>query len=150
MFATIYIDVYVNIYVSEAAISQIVAIRFCTLEHVYMCLNPCPTFSVSGLRAAVCRIPAHSCSSYSSIAFAPLFFLESIYHQIAFETWSLKDDFLALVKTKRVKPCLRQGASSGALRGRLRRAPLTSRGGGQGSRRSSDHQCTGRVQCTGI
>ena len=40
--------------------------------------------------------------------------------------------FFALftVKPKRVKTCLRQGASSGALRGRFRRGPLTSRRGG--------------------
>ena len=36
--------------------------------------------------------------------------------------------FLALVKPKRVKTCLRQGVSSGALGGRLRRGPRTSRG----------------------
>ena len=37
--------------------------------------------------------------------------------------------FLALVKPNRLKPCLRQDASSGVLRGRFRQAPLTSRGG---------------------
>ena len=36
--------------------------------------------------------------------------------------------FLALVKPNRVKSCPRKSASSGALRGRLRRDPLTSRG----------------------
>ena len=57
--------------------------------------------------------------------------------------------FLTLVKPNRVKTCLRQGASSGALRGCFRRGPLTSRGraGVAGSR---NHQCTGRVECTGI
>ena len=37
--------------------------------------------------------------------------------------------FYALVKPNCVKKGLRRGASSGALRGRLRRGPLTSRGG---------------------
>ena len=32
MFGTIQMDVYMNMYVSEAAIQQIVAIRYCTLE----------------------------------------------------------------------------------------------------------------------
>ena len=32
MFGTIQMDVYMNMYVSEAAIPQIVAIRYCTLE----------------------------------------------------------------------------------------------------------------------
>ena len=40
-----------------------------------------------------------------------------------------KTYFSALVKPNRVKTGLRQGASSGVLRGRLRRVPLTSRGG---------------------
>ena len=37
--------------------------------------------------------------------------------------------FYALVKPNRVKKRLPRGASSGALQGRLRRGPLTSRGG---------------------
>ncbi|CAB1106756.1 unnamed protein product [Ectocarpus sp. CCAP 1310/34] len=37
--------------------------------------------------------------------------------------------FFALVKPNRVQKRLRRGASSGALRGRLPRGPLTSRGG---------------------
>ena len=32
MFGTIQMDVYMNIYVSEVAIPQIAAIRYCTLE----------------------------------------------------------------------------------------------------------------------
>lgn len=40
----------------------------------------------------------------------------------------LQTTFLALVKTNRVKTCRRQSASNGAIRGRLRRGPLTNRG----------------------
>ena len=74
MYGTIQTDVYMTIYVSEAAIPQIAAIRYCTLKKKK---NPCPTFSVSRLRAAVCRISAHSCLSYTSLAFAlfPFFLL---------------------------------------------------------------------------
>ena len=66
MFGTIQMDVYMNMYVSEAATPQIVAIRYCTLGKKKK--NPCPTFSVSRLRAAVCRISAHSSPSYTSLA----------------------------------------------------------------------------------
>ena len=72
MFGTTQMDVNTNMYVSEAAIPQIVAIRYCTLEKK---TNTCPTFSVSRLRAAVCRISAHSCPSYTSLAFALFSFL---------------------------------------------------------------------------
>ena len=50
---------------------------------------------------------------------------------------------LALVKSNRVKSCFRQGASSGALRGRLRRGPLTSREGGDGRGESRDQILVG-------
>ena len=53
MFGTTQMDVYMNMYVSEAAIPQIVAIRHCTLQKKK---NQCPTFSVSRLRAAVCVV----------------------------------------------------------------------------------------------
>ena len=56
--------------------------------------------------------------------------------------------FLAL-RPNRVKTCSWQGAPSGALRGRLRRGPLTNREGGRGSRLLQD-QYTVRVQYTGI
>ena len=84
---------------------------------------------MSRLRAAKCRIPAHSCPSYASLAFALLVFLLSQ----STTKFHLKHDpkmthFLALVKPKREKTCVRQGASSGTLRGRFRRPPLTSRG----------------------
>ena len=54
-----------------------------------MFLNPCPTFSVSRLRSAMCRIPPHSCPPYDSLAFALLIYLfVSIHHHIASEIWS--------------------------------------------------------------
>lgn len=50
--------------------------------------------------------------------------------KFAFETRLKPSYFIAVVKSNRVKTGLRQDASSGALRGRLRRDPLTSRGDG--------------------
>ena len=52
-----------------------------------------------------------------------------------------------IVKPNRVKKRLRRGASSGALRGRLRRGPLTSRGGAVVAA-SPRHQCTEKTQET--
>ena len=81
----------------------------------------------------MCRIPAYSCQSYASLDFAPLtFFLSQPTTKLHFKYGPKTTCCLALVKPKRVKTCLRQGASIGALRGRLRRAPLTSRGEGRG------------------
>ena len=77
--------------------------------------NPCPTFSVSRLCAAVCRISAHSCPSYTSLAFALFaFFLQSTTN-LPLKHGPNTTYFLALVKPNRVKTC-------------LRRVPLTSRG----------------------
>lgn len=76
------------------------------------------------------------------------FFLFSTYHPIALEASPKINLFSALVKPNRVKACARQGAPSGALRGRLRRAPLASRGGAGVA--SSPKQRTLWVQCTGI
>ena len=91
--------------------------------------NSCPTFSVSRLRVAVCRISAHSCPSHTSVAFALFsFFRSQSTTKFPLNTVQKRRTFFTLVKPNRVKPCLRQGASSGALRGRLRRGPLTSRG----------------------
>ena len=81
------VGVHMNIHVSEAAISQIVrAIRFGTPN---LRLNPCRTFSVSRLHAATCRIPAHSwpIKRFARFCFSYVFSW-TIYHQIAFETWS--------------------------------------------------------------
>ena len=84
--------VYTNVYVSEAAIPPIIAIRFCTLLNI--CLNPCFTFSASRLRAAVCRISAHSCPSYSSLAFALLsFFLSQSTTKLSVKAWSENNVF---------------------------------------------------------
>ena len=64
-----------NIYVSEAVISQIVFERF-GLAHVSnMFWNPCPTFSVS--RGSACCNAPYSCilllcPSYASLALLPL------------------------------------------------------------------------------
>ena len=75
-----------NIYVSEATIPQIAAIRYCTLEKKK---NPCPTFPLSRLRAAVCRISAQVLSIIHFARFCSFsIFAESIYHQISFETRS--------------------------------------------------------------
>ena len=83
------------IHVSGAAISQIVReIRFGTRQ-TNMFLNPCLTFWVScRLIAAIRRIPAHSCPSYASLAFALHTFFSQVnlsYYQIALNTWSKND-----------------------------------------------------------
>ena len=64
MFGTIQMDVYMNMYVPEAAIPQVVAIRYCA--HLKKRIRV-PPFR---LRAAVCCISAHSCPSYTSLVFA--------------------------------------------------------------------------------
>ena len=98
-----------------------------------MFLNPYPTFSVSRRRAAVCRIPAHPCPSYTSLAFAPLFFL-SIYHQIAFETWSKNDVSFGSseAKSRKIVPPARrlQRGPSGAPPAGLPHQPEGGRGRG--------------------
>ena len=72
------------------------------LRAANMFLHPCSTFSVSWLRAAVCRISAHSCPSYGPLAFALnsyiVFFVK--YHQIAFETWSKFDGLFSFGEAK--------------------------------------------------
>ena len=139
-----------NIYVSDAAISQTIpAIRFGTRQTCF--LNPCPTCSVYRLRAAMCRISAHSCPSYASLAFAFLtFFAQSIYHQIAFETLAKNDVFFSSREAKtRKKRASGKAPPAGPFGAASDGAPSPA-GGTQGSRRSRDHQCTGQVQCTGI
>ena len=61
-----------NIYVSEAVIPQITAIRYCTLEKKK---NPSPTFSISRLRAVVCRISANLLFIIHFVRFALFSFL---------------------------------------------------------------------------
>ena len=56
MFGTIQMGE-MKIYVSEAAIPQIVAIRYCTQKKEKESVSH---LSVSRLRAAVCRFPAHT------------------------------------------------------------------------------------------
>ena len=82
----------------------------------------------------MCRISAHSCSSYTSLAFALfiLLFPSQSTTKLPLKYGPNTTYFLALVKPNRAETCLRQGNSSGALRGRLRRVPFTSRGGGRG------------------
>ena len=86
-----------------------------------MVLNPYPTFPVSRRHAAMYRILAYSCPSYASLAFAPLYIFFLV-NQPATTKLDLKHGpkttyFLALVKPKRIKTCLRQGAPSGVLVG---------------------------------
>ena len=112
--------------------------------------SPFPTFSVSWLRASVCRISEHSCPSLRSLL--PLlffFFLGPFITKLHLKHYHPKTTFLlAPLKPNRLRICLRQGASGGA--------PSTA-GGEQGPRLRRDrfrlrrnHQCTGRVQCTGM
>ena len=145
MFGTIQMDVYVNMYVSEAAIPQIVAIRYCA--HLKKKIIRVPPFRYLGwvLQCAVFpHTPVHdTLARFCSFSFFP----SQSTTKLPFKHGPKTTYSLALVKPNRVKACLRQGASSAAP------SPV---GGGQGSRRSRDrsrlrrnHQCTGRVQCTG-
>ena len=144
-----------NIYVSEAAIPQIEAIRYCTVRKKRIRVPP---FRYLGyvLQRAVFRFvlmvtckdfphtPVHH-NIYTSLAFALFpFYLKSIYHQIAFETRSKHDICFSSSEAKSRKKRAR-GASSGALRGRLRRVRSHHR-----FRRRRNHRYTERVQCTGI
>ena len=96
MFGTIHMDVYMKyMYVSEAAIPQIGAVRYCTLQKT--------NFSVSRLRAAVRRISACSCPSYTSLAFALFsFFLIQPTTKLQSKHGPKTTCFLALVKPNRV------------------------------------------------
>ena len=68
------IDGYTNIYFSEAAIPQVIAIRYCTLEKIYIRVQP---FRYLGCVLHCAAFPRTlSCLSYTSLAFA-LFFLFS-------------------------------------------------------------------------
>ena len=76
------------------------------------------------------RISAHSCPSNTTLAFALFsFFLSQSTTKLTLKHRPKTTYFLAIVKPNRVKTWLQQGASSGALRGRLRWGPYTSRGG---------------------
>ena len=153
MFGTIQTDVYMNYVRLRGRDSRkILAIWcYCTKKQK----QTCPTFSASRLRAAVCRISAHSYPSYTSLAFALFIFLSQATAKLFLKLGRTTAYFLALVKPNRVKTCLRQGASNGPLRGRLRRSPLTSRGPGvaasprpvSASPKTPVHWS---VQCTGI
>ena len=146
MFETIEMDVFMNMYVSEAAIPQIQTIRYCTIKkkkkksvsHLFRylgCVLQCAVFPHTPVHDTLARFCSFS------------FFPSQSTTKLPFKHGPKTTYSLALVKPNRVKACLRQGASSAAP------SPV---GGGQGSRRSRDrsrlrrnHQCTGRVQCTG-
>ena len=77
-------------------------------------------------------ILVHFCLPCALIAFALIFFLGQAITILHLKHASRTTYYLALVTPKRIKTCLRQDASSGALRGPLGRGPLTSRGVGRG------------------
>ena len=79
-------------------VPQIVAIRYCKRKKKR---NPCSTFSVSRLFAAVCRISAYSCPSYTWLAFARFsFFLGQSTTKLPLKHGPKTTYFLALVKAK--------------------------------------------------
>ena len=93
-----------------------------------MFLNPRPTFSASinRLRAATCRIPAHFCPSYASLVLAiPTFLISQSTTKLHFKTWYKNDVWCSSseAKTRENMPPV------GRCQRRLRREPLTSRGG---------------------
>ena len=84
-------------------------------------------------------------STFSSVNLLPLTQKYVFGVRAKIDTWY--SVLYALVKPNRLKTCLRQGASSGALRGCLRQGPLASREGGRWSRRSLRRdQDPGRIQ----
>ena len=104
-------DVNTNMDVPEAAIPQIVAIRYCA--HLKKRIRV-PPFRYLGC-VLQCAVFPHT-SAHHTLRSLLLFFhfsLVKIYHQVDFETRSKNKLFLALVKPNPVKTCLRQGASSG-------------------------------------
>ena len=118
-----------NVYVSEDAISQIVAIRFCPLP---MCFETCALhFRYLG-RVLLCAVFPHTPVHHTLRSL--FLFSYSFLNQFATTKKPSKHGptttyLLALVRPKRVQARLRQGASIGAFRGCLRRVPLNSRGG---------------------
>ena len=107
-------DVYMNTYVSEAAIPQIVAILYCKRKKKESVSH----LSLSRLCASLnllCRISAHSCPSYTSLAFALFpFLLSQSTTKLPLKHGPNTTYFLALVKPNRVKT---------HLAGRLQRGP---------------------------
>ena len=78
----------------------------------------------------------HTCITKIFVCISAFFSSQSTYDMnftpnanITFELRPRPNIFLALGEPNRINTCLRQSASNGALLGRLRRAPLTSRWG---------------------
>ena len=141
MFGTIQIDVYMNIYVSEAVIPQIVPIRYCALEKKRIrvpsfrylgCVLQCPVFPHTPVHHTLCPL----------FKFSPLsFFLCQSTTKLPLKLGPKTTSFLALLSINSESKSPSGGASGG---------PRSPAGGGQGSRRSRNRFRTGRVQCTGI
>ena len=137
-------DVYTNMYVSEAAIPQIVANRYCTHEKKIRV----PPFRYLGcvLQCAVFpHTPVHH--TLRSLLLFFHFFLVNIPPKLPLKHGPNTTQFFSSSEAKPRENVPPQGASSGAP---------SPPGGGQGSRRRRDrfrrfrprrnHQCTGRVQ----
>ena len=85
-----------NIYVSEAAIPQIVAIRFCTLEKKERIRVP--PFRYLGCVMQCAVFPAHSCPSYTSLVLARfLIFVSQSTNKLPLKHGPKTTYFLALV-----------------------------------------------------
>ena len=119
-----------NLYVSDAAIPQIVAIQYGTFRTHFRIRVP--PFRYLGC-VLQCAVFPHTLVYHTvrSLLLLFQFFLVNLRAppKLLMKHGPKTTCFLALAKPNRVKTCLRQGASSGALRGRLRRGPLTSLGG---------------------
>ena len=155
MFGTIQMDVYMNIHVFEAALPQMVAIRYCTRKTKRIRVPPFRYLGCVLQYAVLPHTPVHH-SMYASLAFALFSFSPQSITKLPLKHGSKTTCFLALINYNRVnRPSGRAppaGPSGGASGG-----PPSPAGGGQGPRRSRDrsrlrrnHQYTGRVQCTGI
>ena len=94
-------------------------------------MDVCPTLSVSRLRAAVCAVFPHAPVHHTlrSLLLFFSFFLGQSTTKLPLKHGPKTTYRFALGKPNRVKTALRQDASSGALRGPLRRGPLISPGG---------------------
>ena len=67
-------------YISNAAIPQIVAIRYCTLQNIFF--NLCPTFSVSTIGCVLkCAVFPHTRVHYNLARCCSFFFLRAILNE---------------------------------------------------------------------
>ena len=139
---------YMNIDVSEAAISQIVrVIRFGTSN---LFLNHVPPFRYLGCVLQCAVFPHTSVHHTLRSRLLSLRFSQSIYHQIAFETWSQNDVIFSSREAKKRKNVPPAGRLQRDPPGAPPAGPSHQLGGGQRARFRRGDQCTGRVQCTGI